>query len=67
MKQYQRCRRKARHLVSLRPTNRLITRYLRIQPHTISKDDQALLNELISHFETIEPLFISENAAWQVT
>lgn len=67
MKQCQRCCRKARHLAALRPTNQLTTRHLRIQPHTISKDDQALVNELLSHLDTIEPLCISENAAWQVT
>ncbi len=67
MKQCQRCCRKARHLAALRPANQLTTRHLRIQPHTICKDDQALMNELLSHLDTIEPLCISENAAWQVT
>lgn len=62
MKQRQRCCRNARHLVTLRPANQLTTRHLRIDPHAICKDDQALM----SHLDAIEPLLTSENASWQV-
>lgn len=44
IKQRQICSRKARHIAALRPANQLTTRHLRIQPHAISKDDQALMN-----------------------
>ncbi len=67
MKQRQRCCRSARRLAELRPANQLAARHLRIGPHAICKDDQALLDEFMSHLDAIEPLFTSENAAWQVT
>lgn len=67
MKQRQRCCRNARRLVALRPVNQLTTRDLRIGPHAICKDGQALLDEFMSHLDAIEPLSTSDNAAWQVT
>lgn len=67
MKQRQRCCRTARRLAALKPANQLTTRHLRIGPHAICKDDQTLLDKFMSHLDAIEPLFTSENAAWQVT
>ena len=67
MKQRQRCCRNARRLAALRPANQLTTHQMRIGPHEICKDDQALLDEFMFHLDAIKPLFTSKKAAWQVT